>query len=309
MLAARGVASAVRLHALPALRGAWPFAVVLAAGVGATVAVGANLSNAFPSEARPFGWPGPASFENGVAMVRPALVLATSLPALLWGATALASHSPSRRLGPFGLAVASHAALAALSILLATAIGAWAASGGDGAAYRGFFVAHLLLAWSFYMLGLLASTLTRRHAVGAAVGLWVFPVAILDNLVQWRLFREAGYTALAAGQFPSWFYVTQALSPIAGYRATLILWRPGFRDWLEHAALDDAALPGWMTATNFALFVLLLWVVVPLLLAAAAWWGRAWWLQRRMAKATQPATSLQTSPAGLASPAACPDDD
>src|SRR5581483_12146089 len=80
--------------ALRELRRAWPYALVLALGLGAVVTVGANISNAFPSQARPFGWPGPASFENAVAMVRPDIVLATTLPALLLGATALRRHDP-----------------------------------------------------------------------------------------------------------------------------------------------------------------------------------------------------------------------
>lgn len=251
------------------LRNGLPAALLLALSIGLVVAVGANLSNAFPSAERPFGWPGPANFENGVAMVRPELVLAASLPALLLGVRALpASRAGQKPIRPLG-AILGSSALVGGAVLASTLIGAGVARQSPADAYLAFWVAHFLLAMACFSLGFLAHAATRNHAPLAALGAWGGFAFLMDNTVRWRLFRTSGYDQLASGALPTWFYAMQALSPISAYRATLILWRPGFRDYLEHAALDGAAMPTWLSASTLALVMLLLWVVLPLSAACA----------------------------------------
>jgi len=277
-----------------------PYAAVLALGLGVAVFAGANLSTAYPSQAKPFGWPGTSSFDNAVAMVRPELVLAASVPAVVWGARTLRRLEPRRDgMAGFATVVGTDMVLLWLGVLAGAAIGKWAASTTPDDAFWAFTTAHGLLATAFYMMGLGVSVATRRHALPAAVAGWVFFAAVFEDLVRWQVFRQAGYFALRLGQFPSWFYVAQALSPIAGYRAVLILWRPGFRDGTEHAVLDHAAMPPWMTSNNFVVFMLGLWVFVPLLYASLGWWTRAHWPQRSVASATT-TTTAATGP-GLAS--------
>jgi hypothetical protein len=262
-------------HAWRAWIGGLPFALVLALGLGAVLVVGAELSHAIPSAARPFGWPGPASLEAGVATMRPELVLAASLPALLWGLRTVGRLDPRvDRVDALAVRVAADALLLVAAVVLAGAIGAWGASAHTAHAFWGFVAAHAVLALCFYALGVLARALTRRHAVPLALGAWVWFVAVMEDLVQARVMREAGYHQLIAGQFPSWFYAAQALSPVSLYRGVLILWSKGFRDWTERAALDGAALPDWMTAGNFVLFALALWVALPLAIAGTLWWWR-----------------------------------
>src|SRR5687767_1225726 len=78
-----------------ALHGAGLVAV-LAAVLGLLVVLGAHLSPAFPSAQKPFGWPGPTHFENGVAMVRAELALAGSLVPLILGAMLARRLDPRR---------------------------------------------------------------------------------------------------------------------------------------------------------------------------------------------------------------------
>lgn len=267
----RDAAAAARQAAMHAI----PYALLLALGLGAAAVVGANLANAFPSAARPFGWPGPASLDGGVATVRPELVLATSLPALLWGTRALSRLDARRHhLASLLGTLAAGVVLACAAVLAATLLAGWGVSATPADAFWGFWAAHTLLALAFYSIGAFVSVVARRHAAATGAACWVFFAVLLDDAVRWRLFRQQGYHELVAGHFPAWFYVAQALSPVSGYRAVLILWRRGFRDYTEHAALDHATLPPWMTAPNFALLVAGLWVALPLGAAILAWWLR-----------------------------------
>lgn len=267
-----------------ALRQGLPFGLLLALSVGLVVAVGAHLSNAFPSESRPFGWPGPATFENGVAMVRPELVLATSVPALFLGLRTLPSSLGSRAdlLGSRGgimvhkdrfdyarvlASVAAGVTLILLSILAALLVAVAVARASPPEAYFAFWVAHSLLALACFSIGFLARACTHRHATVAALGVWGSFAYLADNVVRWRLFRTEGYHNLTDAGLPGWFFLAQAMSPVSGYRATLILWRPGFRDYLEKAALDGATLPPWLSAPGIAAALLVLWVLLPLAVA------------------------------------------
>jgi hypothetical protein len=257
------------------LRRAWPYALVLALVLGAAVVVGANLSNAFPSKDHPFGWAGPANFENAVAMVRPEIVLACTLPALAMGATALRRRDP-REQGPASLlpALGVDAALLVAAALLAAIIGFVGAAKTTSDALVAFASAQALLALAFFALGYLAGALVPRHALPAALAVWSFFNLLYEGMTRVALFRQMGYDRLSAGEFPAWFWVSQALSPLAAYRGVLILWRRGFMDYLEKAALGNAALPAWMTPATFALLMLALWVALPLGLALGAWWLR-----------------------------------
>jgi hypothetical protein len=263
---------------LASVRSGAGLALVLAGGLGLALAVGANLSNAWPSAAHPFGWPGASNFDNAVAMVRPELVLAGSLPALLLGVRSGDASSGQRfRALRFLGTHAGSAVLLAAAAVGAASIGSWAASGTRPVAYWAFAGTHLLLAMAFYSLGVLAAAVTRRHAVALALAIWTAFVVLFEDVVRWQLFRQAGYNELAAGHFPTWFYAMQALSPVASYRAVLILARPAFRDGLEHATLDHANIPDWLTAGNFSSLMAAVWIVIPLALAAAiiAWRGRS----------------------------------
>jgi hypothetical protein len=267
-----------RSGSLFAVRRSWPYALVLALALGATVAVGVNLSNAYPSEAKPFGWPGAANFQNGVAMVRKEILLAASLPALGLALASLRPLEPRRHTVAFlgGIVGADLLALA-LGVGLAGAWGAWAASKATWGAYWAFVAAHVLLAWAFYSLTLLVAAAARPRATAAALALYTFYLAVFDNLLQWRVFREAGYHRLQAGQFPDWFLAAQAGSPISAYRGFLILDWPPFRDGLENAVLKGATLPPWANAATFAGVLLGLWIVLPLGLTASVWKLRALW--------------------------------
>ncbi|MES2155020.1 MAG: hypothetical protein V4510_07780 [bacterium] len=267
--ATRGKAEA----ALQALRRGWPFGALLAFGLGLTVVVGANLSNAQPYGARPWGWPGAASFENGVAYVRPELVLAVTLPCVVWGARALRRVPPGLR--PFAATAGVDLAVLGCATVVGTLLGAWGASSSPADALWAFAVAHGLLGATFYSIGLVAAAATRRWSLAAAATAWVGFVVLLDDGIKLQLFRQAGYANLVTGQFPSWFYLSQGLSPVAAYRALLIVWRPGFRDGLEHYVLDRAPMPGWVSPGNFAAAIVALWIAVPIALAAAIWWWRS----------------------------------
>lgn len=253
-------------------RRAFPYALVLMAALGTVVSVGAHYSNAFPSQGRPFGWEGPARFENAVAMVRGDLVLAASVPALLLGAVAFRGRDPSvdgvRRMGA---AFASHALLLAAACFCAGAIGGLVAFKTPTNAFLAFSVAHALLALSFYSLAFLCGALFGRYAPAAAALVWLAFNAVYESLVRTVVLRQVGGEALAQGLFPAWFYVAQALSPLSAYRGVLILWERGFMDYLEKAALGKAALPAWMNPATFAALTLVLWVALPVGLGMLAW--------------------------------------
>lgn len=256
-------------------RRAAPFALALAALLGAVVIVGAHQSNAFPSADRPFGWPGPSSLAGAVAMVRADLVLAATIPALLLGARALARREETDA-PPLALRWALHAGALSLGVAAAALIGALGVDKAPGDAVAAFVVAHAVLAVAFYSLGFLWSSLLGRHALAPAAATWFVFVGLYDRIAQTVLFRKVGYHELAAGNFPDWFWASQALSPLSSYRGILILWRPDFRDYLEKAALDGATLPGWLTPATFIALAIVLWMALPLALAhlAAAWRAR-----------------------------------
>ena len=250
-----------------------PYAVVLAILLGAVVVTGANLSNAFPSEKAPYGWPGPSKFDNAVAMVRSDLVLAASLPALALGAMALRGRSPhDLRAGGLWQVALPHMGLLGAAAFVAGGIGAVGASKTAFASWLAFSTAHALLALAFYSLGFLWSALLREWALAGAVATWVFFLGVYEGVIRTILFRTAGYHDLAAGAFPTWFYVAQGFSPLAAYRGVLILWRRGFMDYLESNTIGVAELPGWINPGTFAALLVGLWVVLPLGVAALAWW-------------------------------------
>ena len=274
-------------------RRALPYALLLAVGLGVVVTAGAQYSNAFPSEKAPFGWPGPASFENAVAMVRSDLVLAASLPALLLGARALAGREPaggrkaedpdapegasrtredgrSFLLQVYGI----HAALLALAVVLGGALGAWGAGRTLFEAWQAFVTAHVVLVLSFYSLAFLWSSLLKEHALAAAAATWLAFLAVYEAVTRTILFRSEGYHNLAGGAFPDWFWVAQGFSPLSSYTGILILWRPRFRDYMESAALDGAALPAWLVPATFIALAAVLWIALPLALSHVAWWRR-----------------------------------
>ena len=257
------------------LRRGAPYAILLAVALGAIVSAGAHYSNAFPSEKAPYGWPGPASFENAVAMVRSDIVLAASLPALLLGAFALREREPGRDgaltlLKVYGI----HAALLALGVVVAAAIGSFGAGRTVPDAWWAFVVAHSVLALSFYSLAFLASAVVRGHALFVALSVWFVFLGVYDAVTRTVMFRQEGYHNLAAGGFPDWFWVAQGLSPLNSYTGILILWRPRFRDMIETAALQNAVLPSWLVPATFVALAAVLWMLLPLLLAQLSWWMR-----------------------------------
>lgn len=262
--------------ALAELRRAWPYAIVLAAVLGAVVVAGANLSNAFPSQSRPFGWPGPSNFENAVAMVRPDLVIVAAVPALLLGATALRHREPSDTpVADLGVVMGVDISLLSFSALVAALIGAWGSFKTPVGAFWAFVVAHALLAAAFYAIAFFVASVARKHAVPIAMGVWIGLHTLFDHVTQTLLFRQMGYDNLTAGIFPSWFFVAQASSPESLYRGVLILWDRKFMDYVEQAALGKAALPAWLNAGTFAAYMLGASVLLPLGLATLAWWSRA----------------------------------
>lgn len=256
-------------------RRALPWALLLALGLGAVVTVGAHYSNAFPSESQPFGWPGPASFENAVAMVRSDLVLAASVPALVLGARALVGREPTRDRASALLSVwGVHAALLSLAVVIAAVIGAWGAGRTPPEAWFAFVTAHLVLALSFYTLAFMWACLLREHALAAALATWLVFLGMYEAITRTIVFRTEGYHALAAGAFPDWFWAAQGLSPLSSYTGILILWRPKFRDYMESAVLDGAVLPSWLVPATFVALATVLWMVLPLALGQLAWWWR-----------------------------------
>ena len=111
------------------LKVAGPYAAVLALALGGLVWIGSNLANSYPSEAQPHGWPGPATFDGGVATVRPQLILAATLPPLLWGLSVTRRFKPgvdgpNRVASVFGADVL----LLAVSVYMGTLLGRWGAA-------------------------------------------------------------------------------------------------------------------------------------------------------------------------------------
>ncbi len=254
------------------LRRAGPAALLLALATGAATVLGAHVYNAWPTAAFPYGEPGPAPLERGVAYVRPALVLTASLPALLLGLqTAQGLDGRHRWRAPLAR-VGADLGLLAAAAGLAAAIGAWGTASAPAGAVVALAVSTALLAWSFHALGVLAGTLGAQRANAGlfAVGTWLAFHALYESFVRWRLFRATSYYELRAGDLPLWFVAAQALSPLSAYRGLMILWRPEFRDGLEREALRNATLPGWLGAGALAV-VLLLWTVIPLGVAALLW--------------------------------------
>lgn len=254
---------------------ALPYALLLALALGAVVTAGAHYSNAFPSEKAPFGWPGPASFENAVAMVRSDLVIAGSLPSLLLGARALVGREASRERGGVLFQVyAIHGALLALGVVAAGGLGAWGAGRTPIEAWQAFVTAHVVLALSFYSIAFMWACFLREHALAAAGAMWLAFLGLYESITRTILFRTEGYHALASGAFPEWFWAAQGVSPLSSYTGILILWRPRFRDYMETAALKEAVLPGWLVPATFVGLATLLWMVLPFALGQLAWWWR-----------------------------------
>lgn len=249
-----------------------PFAILLALALGLTVWVGAELSHAYPSEAAPNGWNGPANFDAGVSTVRPHLVLAAVIPAVLLGLMSC------RRL-KIGITGPVRAGLLLVSDLTLIAVAAWVGAiiAREGAAktsndaFWAFVGAHALLAASFYALAVLSSVIFRK-APALLIGLLATGyVAVYDNFLRWKALRELGLAGLRAGALPAWFYAAQAASPISLYRALLIVWHKGFMDYEERAVLSGATLPPWMTVEVLATLIIFMWVLVPLEVAWIVW--------------------------------------
>lgn len=257
---------------LDACRRGAPFALLLFAALVGTLALGAHQSNATPSASKPFGWEGPASFRNGVAMVRGDLVLATTFPSLAFGALALAGLEPRRHGAVHVLArVSAHALLVVVAVLAATAVGVAVADEAAWTTLQAFATATTLLALAYYSLGLLAAVVVPRHALVAVMGAWFALEVALERGVRIAMYRLVGYHEILAGHLPTWFLASQALAPTAAYRGILILWDRGLMDALERAALGKAALPGWVNPLTFAVLLAALWILLPLALAAAVW--------------------------------------
>ncbi|HUR69072.1 MAG TPA: hypothetical protein VM370_07480 [Candidatus Thermoplasmatota archaeon] len=279
----------MRLH--PGLvtdtRRAAPYALLLALGLGAVVVAGAHYSNAFPSEKAPFGWPGPSSFEHAVAMVRSDLILAASLPALALGAFALRGREPAREgvggaLRTYGV----HAAMLAVAVLVAGILGAIGAAKAPFDAVFAFWTAHTVLALAFYSIAFAWSCWLKEHALAGAAAMWIGFLGLYESVTRTILFRQVGYERLAAGDFPTWFWAAQGLSPLSSYTGILILWREKFRDYTETAVLANAALPSWLVPATFVALATMLWILLPLSIGLAGWWWRArTWSAARVTRA------------------------
>jgi hypothetical protein len=234
----------------------------IALGLALAVAIGAHYYNAWPSAARPFGNPGAADFGQGASMVRFELSLIASLPALALGVTALGGLGTrveaAARIGTLGLLLVG-------SVLAGSVLAALAVSDAPASSILAFAAAHIVLALSFFGIGLLCGASPWPAPTAAAAG----TLALLaEPLLRIQLFRGAGFHALAAGGFPDWFYASQVL-PYQGYRDMLILQTPEFRDGLERAVFANAALPSWMNPLLLGGILLALWFVVPAALAVA----------------------------------------
>ena len=260
---------------LKELRRAAPYALLLALGLGAVVVAGAHYSNAWPSEKAEFGWPGPASLERGVAMVRSDIVLATTIPALLMGARALARRAPTLD-GPFSIlqVYGLHVAMIGSAVLVATLIGALGAGDAPFEACFAFWTAHTVLALAFYSIAFLWNCYLHEHAVAAAAATWIVFLGLYEAVTRTVMFRSEGYTQITNVGFPDWFWAAQGLSPLASYQGILILWRPRFRDMIEEAALENAVLPSWLVPGTFVALAVVLWMLIPLGIGLLGWWWR-----------------------------------
>lgn len=257
------------------LRRAAPYAILLALGLGAVVVAGAHYSNAWPSEKAEYGWPGPASLERGVAMVRSDLALATTIPALLLGARALAKRTPTLDGPAVVLAIYGlHGALIGFAVLVATLVAIAGAGDAPFEACLAFWTAHTVLALAFYSIAFLWNCYLREHAVAAAAATWIVFLGLYEAITRTIMFRTQGYTQITNAGFPDWFWAAQGLSPLASYQGILILWRPRFRDMIEEKALENAALPAWLVPGTFVALALVLWMLVPLGLGLLGWWWR-----------------------------------
>lgn len=259
-----------------AFRRAAPYALVLALALAATLALGAHLSNAQPSAARPFGWDGPAKFTNGVAMVRDDLVAVVSLPSLLLGVRSLADLAPAggraRDLAArFGL----HAFALVAAVAAGTGAGVAAADPTTWNAVIVFAAAHALLAVSFLALGFLVAALAGRWALATASGVWILVTLVYERVVRLALYRTVGFERLVTGDFPTWFYGAQVVSPISSYRGVLILGERGFMDFLERAALGKATLPAYVQPWTFGAVLVVAWIALPFAVALAVCARRA----------------------------------
>jgi hypothetical protein len=264
----RGPAGRFVAETLPVL----PFALILASALGFTVWVGAELANAYPSDAAPMGWKGAASFDAGVATMRPQLVLAATIPGLLWGLSSVRRF----KIGLTG-PLRSGALLLTDLVLLASASWLGAVIAREGAAktsneaFWAFTGTHGLLAASFYSLAVLSAVVLRTAPALIAGALWTGYAAVYDNFLRWKALREMGLAGLRAGALPGWFYLAQAASPIALYRALLIVWHKGFRDYEERAVLEGVTLPPWMTVDIIGSLIAFAWVLLPLEAAWIVW--------------------------------------
>jgi hypothetical protein len=272
----------IALRQNPRARAAWapllegvPFALLLGVSLWLSAMVGANLSNASPSGAHPWGFPGPSNFSNGVAMNRPSYVLAASVPGLLLGLMAGRATGRPPTTNSLVSRAAAHLGLLAAGAWMGARLGAQAAASASPEAVSAFWLAHALLAAIFYAIGLAGMVIAGRlgPALGAAV--WIGYVALYEHWTRWRVLREIGYPGLQAGALPDWFFTAQALSPLTAYRALLITAHPGFRDYEERAILANAALPPWMRPEVLAM-AMALWVVLLLDAMLVAHGVRAW---------------------------------
>ena len=273
-------------------RVALPFFLLYGLALGGTLALGAELSTARPSRDRPFGWPGPASFDNGVAMVRNDLALCAAIPPLLLGLTLVRRLQRDLRSGLFVSAVLTDLAAVALGALLAGLVGVWGSARASPDAYWAFVTAHGLLGLSFFALGLLPTVVAPIVGLLAGGFLGLAYLTLYDNWVKWRIFRELGYNGIMSGAFPTWFYLAQVFSPLSTYRGMLITWRPQFRDWEEQAALREVVLPSWVNPVLFGSVHLFVWVAIPIEAAIIVWVVRS----RRRASITR--TGPQVDPVG-----------
>ena len=264
----RGPLGRFSVELLPVL----PFAVVLALATGLCVWVGAELANAYPSDAAPNGWNGAASFDAGVATMRPQLIIAATVPGLLLGLMSVRRFKIGLT-GPLraGALLAADLALIAVGVWFGAVIGRAGASKTSEEAFWAFTGAHGLLAASFYAIAVLSAVVLRTAPAIIAGITWVGYAAIYDNFLRWKALREMGLEGVRAGALPAWFYLAQAASPIALYRALLIVWHRGFRDYEERAVLEGAVLPPWMTPDTIGTLIAFVWVFLPLEAAWIVW--------------------------------------
>ncbi len=252
------------------LRRAGPLCLLLAIGAAAAAILGAHVVNAWPTRSMPRGLPGPGSLEEAMSYVRTPVVLATTLPSMLLGFRTASNLNPLHGWGPAVRRVAADLFLLAVAGWTAALLAAWGSGEAPGDVIEAVAWSTVLLAWSFHALGLAARISAPVLGGHVAVATWVGFHSLFENLVRWRLFRGSTYHELLAGNLPTWFLASQALSPLAAHRGMLILWREGFRSGLERETLRGAELPDWLGHELMA-FLLLLWTAIPLGVAALVW--------------------------------------